>query len=286
MSSELIGRPKLIVRAVKIVDLLAHRRRHRAMRTAIAAPIFAAIRALQLQLGLKYLNPQHLAIGLTSDARAAAMIHHYDFLAARVPATSFAAIVGRGLCVWSHAGDTGHHRIDLAFSHPTDNEGELTLDYRFDGVVVSACSFTFANGALAGVPDATILAVTRIQGVRAAAAAMRTAMRGLHSVSPAMVFTAVLSGIAARFGVATLAGVAASAQVSRLAVGARVCPTVYDEFFERIGGVRATPLFYRIALPLVEKPIGEVKSGNRSRTRAQRALRAEIATSAASAFDA
>jgi hypothetical protein len=189
VSSELIGRPKLIVRAVKIVDLLAHRRRHRAMRTAIAAPIFAAIRALQLQLGLKYLNPQHLAIGLTSDARAAAMIHHYDFLAARVPATSFAAIVGRGLCLRSHAGDTGHHRIDLAFSHPTDNEGELTLDYRFDGVVVSACSFTFANGALAGVPDATILAVTRISGRPRrrrrdadgnARAAQRIAGDGLH----------------------------------------------------------------------------------------------------------
>lgn len=269
----------------RLADLLVRPDRYRAIRRAVARPVFAGVRLRQPQLAWKYLNRSHLAIGLTSAQRAAVMIHHYEFLATAMPARPLGAILDRGTCLWRCETAAGCHRIDLVFSHPTDNEGELTLDYTLDGATVSVCSFSFAPGSLVGARDTTVIAVTRIQGMRDDLDRHKTAMRALDGVSPAMIFLDILTGLAARFGITTIAGVAADAQPARGTGDAGANVAVYDRFFASVGGIRATPIFYRIALPRPEKPIGEVKSGNRARTRAQRDLRARIERSAYAAFD-
>ncbi|QYE33483.1 MULTISPECIES: DUF535 family protein [Sphingosinicellaceae] len=256
--------------------------RHRAVRDAVGRPVVAPIRARQPQLARKYLNPLHLAIGLKSDERAAVMIHHYDFLATRFPPVALGTIFAQGMCVCTRETVVGQHRVDLIFSHPTDNEGELTLNYTLDGVLLSICSFTFAPGSLVAAQDETIIAVTLIEGVRANLDSLKGAMRTLCGVSPAMIFGAVLAGIAGRFGISTLAGVAASAHPARDATNEAAFAQVYDLYFENIGGVQATSIFYRIGLPRLEKPLAEVKR-NRARTRAQREIRAGIAVSAGAA---
>jgi uncharacterized protein VirK/YbjX len=270
---------------VRLGELFTHLDRQLAVRDAVGRPMFASIRARQPQLGRKYLNRLHLATGLTSGERAAVMIHHYDVLATRLSPATLAAILDGGVCLWSRPSDAGHHRVDLIFSHPTDNEGELTLDYTLDGVVVSVCSFSFAPGSLVGVADGTIIAVTRVQGIRAARDRLRAAMSAVCGVSPAMIFVAVLTGIAERLGISTIAGIAASAQTARGTASETTLAAVYDNFFESIGGVRATPVFYRIALPRPEMPFAEVKRSNRARTRAQREIRTGIARAACLAFD-
>ncbi len=254
------------------------------MRNAVGRPVFASIRARRPQLVRKYLNPLHLAIGLTSDERAAVMIHHYDFLSTRVRPATIEAIVGPGVCLWTHDSDAGHHRIDLVFSHPTDNEGELTLKYTLNDAILSICSFSFAPGSLAGSPAETIIAVTRIQGMPADLNRLRAAIRSLGNLSPAIVFIAVLAGIANCYGIPALAGIAGSAQPARDTGDEKAFATVYDAFFESIGGVRATPAFYRIALPRPEKPLSEVKRTKRARTVVQRELRACIRRAACIAF--
>lgn len=274
------GGTRLATIAVRLADLLVRPDRYHAMRQALARPIFARFRARQPQLPLKYLNRLHLAIGLTSAERAALMIHHYDFLATSMPASALDAIVDRGECLWTCDDDAGCHRVDLVFSHPTDNEGELTLNYTLDGAILSVCSFSFAAGSLVAASDATIIVVTRIQGIRDDRERLRTAMRALGGLSPAMVFLAVLTGIADRFGMLTIAGVAAAAQPARDALGEHAGIATYDAFFESVGGVRISPIFYRIALPRIEKPLSEVKSSNRARTRVQRERRVEIARAA------
>ncbi|WP_216708228.1 DUF535 family protein [Glacieibacterium megasporae] len=275
---------KLAGLAARLGTLLANRGRHRAVREAVGRPIFAAIRARQPQLARKYLNPFHLAIGLTSDERAALMIHHYDFIATKVPAATFSAIVDGGKRLWCHDSDAGHHRVDVVFSHPTDNEGELTLKYTLDDAILSICSFSFAPGSLAGSPAETIIAVTRIQGMPADLNRLRAAIRSLGNLSPAIVFIAVLAGIANCYGIPALAGIAGSAQPARDTGDEQAFANVYDAFFESIGGVRATPAFYRIALPRPEKPLSEVKRTKRARTVGQRELRACIRRSACMAF--
>lgn len=276
---------KLAKTAVWLRELFGHLSRHRAVREAVGRPVFTSIRARQPQLARKYLNRLHLAIGLTSDERAAVMIHHYTVLATRLNPATLEAILDSGVCLWSRASDAGHHRVDLVFSHPTDNEGELTLNYTLDGVILSVCSFSFAPGSLVGVDDATIIAMTRIQGIRADLDRLRAAMWAIRGVSPAMVFVAVLTGVAERLGISTIAGVAAAAQPARDTANEGALNSVYDAFFESIGGVRETPIFYRIALPRPEKPLAEVKRNNRARTRAQREIRTDIARAACLAFD-
>ncbi len=273
-------------RIVRLVDLITHPARHRAMVHALARSAFAPWRALQPWLPLKYLQPFHLAIGLTSDERAAIMIHHYDFLATRVPAGTLAAIVDQGLDLWRFDSAAGRIGVDLVFSHPTDNEGELSLILSLDGVRLSVCAFTFAPGSLIRRPDATIIAVTRIQGVRPEFTRMRAAMRAAAGLSASTIFMAVLAGIARRFDLSTMAGITAAAQVARVAAAGPVFPAVYDDLFARFGGRRATAAFYRIALPLCERPLDEISSNNRARRRAQRHLRSEVALSACRAFAA
>ncbi len=270
--------------AVRLAEVVANPARHRAVDEAVADRLFAGIRARQPKLAVKYLNRRHLAVGLTTDERAALMIHHYHFLAQTVPTDRAAAMLDRGLVLWTHDGAPGRHCIDLGFSHPTDNEGELTLTYSLDGVVVSVCSFSFAPGSLVAARGRTVIALTRIQGMRDERERLRAAMRALDGLSPAMVFLAALTGIADRFGLTAIAGVAAAAQPALDAPTGHAQVAAYDAFFDSLGGVRASPIFYRIDLPRAEKPLSETKSGNRARTRAQRGRRAVIAEAARRAF--
>ena len=96
-------RALVVDRAAAVVvrrgELFTYLDRQLAVRDAVGRPMFASIRARQPRLARKYLNRLRLAIGLTSDERAAVMIHHYKVLATRVSPTTLEAILDRGVCL-------------------------------------------------------------------------------------------------------------------------------------------------------------------------------------------
>ncbi|GLS17839.1 hypothetical protein GCM10007874_08540 [Labrys miyagiensis] len=273
------GERKIVGRIKRVCDLFSHPVRHRRVAKALSKPVFRNILKRQPQLTIKYLHYRHLVRGISTDERAATMIHHYDFLGAKFASAFVATVLDKEACLWDYPTEAGRHRVVLKFSDPTDNEGELTFEYQFEGVLIYLLSFSFAPGSLAGLPAETVVLLTRLQGTKSDFELLRTAMKSLRGLSAPAVLIAALHGLADGLGLVTILGVSAEAQVCYYDGQPSVFVAAYDDFFTSLGGSKLTSKFYALALPLVEKPIDEVKSNNRSRTRAQRDLKKSIAGS-------
>ena len=266
----------------RLLDAATHLRRHRRVTAAVAATPFAGIRTRQPRLAVKYLNPLHLAAGLSSSARAAAMVHHYDMLRTRVHPAMLTTILGDGATIWTHEDSATRHAVILCFSHPTDNEGELTLEYRVDGVTLHVLSFTFVPGCVVGA-DTAVLLVSRLQGTRNRFDEIRAAMKALDGLAAPALLVAAVQGIALGLGTAQLAAVAAARQVGQAPDMTGLLDS-YDRFFAKLGGVPGDG-FFHLPLPLAERPIAAIAGRNRARVRAQRAIKHDVARAAQRSVD-
>ena len=269
----------IVKRSARTCDLLMHPRRHIGVVRALSDPAYAEIRKRQPQLAIKYLHPRHLVGNMSASERASAMVRHYGFLTARVDDRARSRILGDGLLLWAHDSAPGQHALSLRFSHPTDNEGELTIEYSFDGLVVYVLSFTFVPGQLFAIEADTVILISRIQGARSLFQETRNAMKLLHGLGAPGLLMASVQGIAEELGLSIVLGVPAARQVSNV-VESYAFETVYDEYFDSLGATNAGGLF-RLDMPLREKPLSEIKSSNRARTRHQRELKRSVAVSAA-----
>jgi uncharacterized protein VirK/YbjX len=270
------GENKFVARLKRVCDLISHPVRHRRVAQALNKPAYRGIRMRQPQLSIKYLHSRYLVRGISTDDRASTMIHHYNFLEKSFSPTFTDAFLNKEACLWDYPTDAGRHRAVLKFSDPTDNEGELTIEYQFEGALIYLLSFSLAPGSLVGLPAETVILLTRLQGTRKDFELLRSAMKSLRGLSAPVVLVAVLHGLADALGLRMLVGVCAQAQVCYYDGQPSVFLAAYDDFFASLGGSRITSKFYALALPLVEKPLEEVKSNNRARTRAQRDLKKSI----------
>ncbi len=254
------------------------------MVSAVAAPVFRGIRQRQPQLTRKYMNPEHLVLGWTPAQRVDAMVHHYRFMEARLAPACLALLLDRGIAVW-HAGlAAGFYDLSLGFSHPTDNEGELSLTYTSRDVPIYIMSFCFVPGRLVGSSAETVILITRIQGSKTQFALIREGMRAMNGLAAPAMFMAAISGLAESLGLGAAVGTRAEVQVCHDKTGATHLGNVYDDFFLSIGGVRLGD-FFHIALPLAIKPISLVKSSNRSRVLAQREIKQQVSYAALDALE-
>ena len=232
----------VVGRLARLCELALHFRRHRKVVEVLSDPAFDGIRARQPQLTIKYLNPRHLIAGLSSSDRASAMVHHYNYLAKQVDDRTRRAILEEGLLIWTHDASPGQHAVWLRFSHPTDNEGELSIDYTFDGRLIYILSFSFVPGVLFDVPTETAILVSRIQGTRNLFAEIRSAMKSMHGLGAPALLMSSLQGVAEGLGLTHILGVTEARQVSKPMTGNDL-KAVYDDFFEALGanGSRRPP---------------------------------------------
>jgi uncharacterized protein VirK/YbjX len=119
--------------------------------------------------------------------------------------------------------------------------------------------------------------VSRVQGKSGFYPAIREAMKTLGNLTLPKFIFALLEGIAQASGVHEFAGISAS-NLATLGDGALLglLYNTYDGFFQELGATRGIPGFYQSRLPFPEKPLSELDSNHRSRTKAQRKLKAEL----------
>ena len=262
----------------RLLSLLINLPRHRRMLHTISGKPFREIRLLQPQLGLKYLNPNHIAHGLSTKDRAEAMIHHYNLLNRVFHPTILEAISRQGALLWEINDEKGRHRVLLKFSHPTDNEGELTIEYIFDGTLLHVLSFTFVSEALVGGGVETVILISRNQGVQASLEKRRIAMQMLYGLSASRLLVSTIQGIAEGLGLSQIIGVSAQRQVCRSQRAIHL-QSAYDDVFLNLGGIEADGLF-KMRLPFQDKPLLKVRNRDRDRIRLQRQVRQSIVSGA------
>ena len=259
----------------RFLELVGDLPRHRRMSKSVSGGTFASIRSRQPKLSIKYLNPQHIANGFSSSERARAMIHHYTVLRTSFDKAILSSIIGKGVLLWTDQTDSGLHTLRLIFSHPTDNEGELTIEYMFEHNLLHVLSFTLVPGYLVDEVAQPTLLISRIQGSRDHRDDARIAMKSLHGLSAPALLIAATYGIAEGLGLDRIVGVSAARQVCH-SPGEADLRSAYDMTFNAMGATEFNG-FHTIALPFEDKPIAATKSSNRGRVRAQRELKRAIA---------
>lgn len=207
----------------------------------------------------KYLS-RYLVASFSRPKRLAALLHHYDFLTATV-GTTFFEQVAQKLIIWQEQHEAGCFAISLSYPALVGFEGELSLHFTVNGILLQVLSFVIVPGHLVGAANKPALLLSQVQGTRQPILYKQTT-KALLDITPAALLVHAAYGLAQALRIDHAAGVGTQEQIC-------YGPTNYfnyDTFWEQFGGSRIDGGLFRLTIPAPEKPIECIKRTYRART--------------------
>jgi uncharacterized protein len=226
-----------------------------------------------------HLSHRHyLAKGLSLRQRVCCVLAHYRFEEAAFDAAYKRAVYRTGgLPLWRHEEAAGGWRFEirLEMAPRLSAEGDLTIALSgikgINGTCLHRLSFSWVDGAFAGVDAPIVPFVARNQGHRLdAAEAFAAFEQAFPHNSPSFFCFAALQGLARALGIAEAVAVKAAWQCAWTPADARHFANAYDGFWKTLDGVPMEGRCWRIALPFHLKPLSEVSSKHRKRAALRR----------------
>lgn len=240
---------------------------------ALAMPCAAQLKKYHPRIHFKYFG-HYLSTAFNTQTRASILANHYQFLNERVSDKFMSMICTGDILLWSESMEIGDVHITLTY--PADGcngykEGELALRLWHESRLVFTLSFAIAPGFIFGIPDTQVIYIARLQGARTGNQLVRDIARSLHEVSPPALLLAATQGIASALGLQDIVGINACTQIclKDCNPGSHAY-SVYDEFWMSSGALKLESGMYHLAGGAVEKPLSDIKSNHRSRTRRKR----------------
>ena len=234
----------------------------------------------------KYLSPKYLIRDLPVNTRTTCFLRHYLWLHSAMPHTLLRRILVDDVNLIELHQDEHLFAVALGRSREVadtrhiDHEGEMSIHLLVDKVHAYVLSFTIVPGWVARSNAANVLMITRVQGSLGVFPKIAMAARAMHGIPPEMLLITALQGVGQALGVSTMAGVSAARHLCYDQHDDAIFRKCYDDFFARIGAVRNAADFYLAPFPLPEKPLSEVKRGQKTRSRARRAFKLQVAAAA------
>jgi uncharacterized protein VirK/YbjX len=252
--------------------------RQREIFRLLALPLFSARVQTDPGFPFKFLSTRYLCRGLPTRARAASLVHHFQFLEAHLPGSLLHQRQPLAMTVFKKREGDSLYTVQLDFpAEDSIYEGESRLGMLVDGVLVYCLQFSIVPGWVVQSTERDVVFVLRLQGVKGLYEQIRTATRALEDVAPPALLMAALQGIASAWGVREMAGICARSQYCYRESAASLYTQTYDDFFAAIGATRVTSDFFRGPLPLPVKALDRIKNGHKSRTQKKRAFKLQIA---------
>jgi len=245
--------------------------------------IFARFVCSNPRFLFKHLPPKYLIRDLAPSARTTCFLYHYRRLRSLLSDRLLRRLLQEDAGVFQMQQDGHEFAIAMGRSRQidhtrhVDHEGELSLKLLVDGVQIYVLSFTIVPGWIVELPAAEVLMITRIQGELGVFDKISLASKSMHGIPPEMLLMAALQGVGEGFGIRVMAGVSAIRHLCYEVEEDAIFKKAYDELFERIGATRTPADFYVATFPLPEKPLAQVKRGQKSRARARRAFKMQVA---------
>jgi uncharacterized protein VirK/YbjX len=225
---------------------------------------------------VKYVG-SYLGLALSRNERASILISHYAFLRGRVDQNFFQRVVAGRIELWRREVAERHYRICLTFSVQYHAEGDLSLVFLRDDLVIYTLSFTIGPGAVAGLNEGHAIYIGRIQGKGRELQVISQATRDCLDISPAALLLTAAEAVAMALELRHIVGVGADMQISAPS-DSRPEGLVhgYNEFWVALGGSPLVRDMYCLTVPLLEKPIKTIKSNHRSRVLRKRAFKTRV----------
>jgi uncharacterized protein VirK/YbjX len=221
----------------------------------------------------------YLARGMPLRARVRCVLSHYTFEEDAFDADYKQAVYrDGGLLLWQHedAGSGWRFGIRLEMASRLCAEGDLTIAMSAGGagagdIYLHRLSFSWVDGAFAGVGSAVVPFIARNQGHRLEAAdAFAAFEQAFPHNSPSFFCFAALQGVAQALGIGEAVAVKSAWQSAYTPAEDRHFANAYDLFWETLGGMAMEGPLWRIALPVQHKPLSEVSSRHRKRAALRR----------------
>ena len=226
----------------------------------------------------------YLVRGLSARRRVQCVLAHYRFEETTFnSAYKQAVYLSGGLPLWQHAADDSSFQIRLEMASRASAEGDLTIALVVDGKCLHRLSFSWMDGALAGVPDPMVPFIACNQGRWAdSGAAFEAFERVFPNNSPSFFCFAAMQGVAQAVGMAQVVAVKCSAHIAYDPDELKHLANAYDGFWKILGGVEMRGKTWLIALPFYLKPLADMPSKHRKRAAQRREHWRAIETSARS----
>jgi uncharacterized protein VirK/YbjX len=214
----------------------------------------------------------YLIEGLSSRQRVQCVLSHYRFEETTFDAAYKQAVYAAGgLALWRQQVGENEFLIRLEMASRMNAEGDLTIALVADGTVLHRLSFSWIDGAVAGLPAPLLPFVARNQGRWIEANdAFEAFDRCFPNNSPSFFCFAAMQGVAQAVGMDQVAGVKCTSHIAYDASEEKQFANAYDGFWKILGGVEMPGKAWRIALPFYLKPLADMPSKHRKRAAQRR----------------
>lgn len=236
-----------------------------------------------------HLSHRHYLVkGLSARQRVQCVLSHYRFEETSFNAAYKQAVyAGGGLALWQHEAGGSQFLIRLEMGSRMNAEGDLTIALVADGKVLHRLSFSWVDGAVAGLPPGLVPElipfVTRNQGRWSdSGEAFEAFENAFPNNSPSFFCFAAMQGVAQAVGMEQVAGVKCTAHPAYDPLDAKHFANAYDGFWKILGGVELPGDTWLISLPFYLKPLADMPSKHRKRAAQRRDYWRAIETSAKS----
>jgi hypothetical protein len=228
----------------------------------------------------------YLVSGLTPRQRVQGVLTHYHFEETTFNSDYKQAVYrDGGLTLWEHTQDEHRFLIRLEIASRANAEGDLTIALVADDKCLHRLSFSWVDGAMAGVPSPMVPFVARNQGRWVdSGAAFEAFERVFPNNSPSFFCFAAMQGVAQAVGMNQVVAVKCTAHIAYDPSEVKHFANAYDGFWKILGGVEMPGKTWLVALPFYLKPLADMPSKHRKRAAQRREYWRAIGEAARSAL--
>ncbi|RZL03993.1 MAG: DUF535 domain-containing protein [Rubrivivax sp.] len=262
---------------LRMLSVVWHARQHREVVAAISGTHTRDLLKTYARAVYRYTLP-YLSTRFDRQERHQMLVGHYDFVNQALHAAFFQSVLADTMLLWQREIDGSVFSIGVG-GPCLHREGDLTLVFKMDGCPLYRIAFSLVKAPLLKVDTggaSHVIYVGQVQGYPDRYTQIRQATRICRDVAPADLLMAAIAGLASALGITMVAGVGVEDSLSYKNLVELNSSKSYADFWGKFSGMRAEGGHYLLALPLADKPIGEVKSNHRGRTLAKRELKKSI----------
>ncbi|GAB3443226.1 VirK/YbjX family protein [Massilia solisilvae] len=214
----------------------------------------------------------YLVKGLSPRQRVQCALAHYNFEETTFNAAYKQAVYcDGGLVLWEHQHEDHRFLIRLDMASRANAEGDLTLSLVADGKCLHRLSFSWMDGAMAGVQAPLVPFIARNQGRWTdSGEAFEAFEQVFPNNSPSFFCFAAMQGVAQAVGMDQVVAIKCTAHIAYDPDEVKHFANAYDGFWKILGGVEMPGNTWLIALPFYLKPLADMPSKHRKRAAQRR----------------
>ncbi|MEO3408352.1 DUF535 family protein [Mucilaginibacter sp. CAU 1740] len=227
-------------------------------------PYFKA-RLLNHRTSVIYLF-SYLSGAFTVSKKRQILDHHYQYLKNVLPPTQLQTLFKQGISCYQDSTTADEYNILLASTHMLEFEGSLSLSLLVNNIKIAMLSFSIAPGVAFDLPDEQVIYMANMQRWGEHNEDIHKATKYFNDIIPATILLKTIEALASVLSISTAIGISANNQLTAIIKNDHErFYSIYDQFWLNHGGELKNG-DYIIPLPLVQKPIEQVKQTHRNRT--------------------